>query len=72
MTLDEELVRQVDAEVRRRRTNRSAFVRLALRQALRTAREQELERRHRRGYTRQPVRPGEFDGWEEEQAWGQQ
>jgi hypothetical protein len=23
------------------------------------------------GYARHPVEPGEFDGWEEEQAWGE-
>ena len=29
----------------------------------------ELERRHRRGYEAKPVRRGEFDAWETEQAW---
>ena len=28
-----------------------------------------LEKRHRRGYERHPVRPDEFSGWEQEQAW---
>jgi type III restriction enzyme len=30
----------------------------------------ELEQRHREGYARTPVAPGEFDVWEPEQAWG--
>jgi hypothetical protein len=29
-----------------------------------------LERKHRAGYERKPVRRGEFDGWDNEQAWG--
>jgi ABC-type polysaccharide/polyol phosphate transport system ATPase subunit len=32
--------------------------------------EQDLERRHRAGYERHPVEPGEFDAWEDEQVWG--
>jgi hypothetical protein len=35
-------------------------------QELRTA---ELERRHREGYRKKPVRKGELDGWENEQVW---
>jgi type III restriction enzyme len=30
----------------------------------------DLEARHRRGYLRVPVQPGEFDVWESEQSWG--
>jgi hypothetical protein len=33
-------------------------------------RERESERRHRAGYERQPIQPGEFDDWEAEQVWG--
>jgi hypothetical protein len=29
-----------------------------------------LERKHRAGYERKPVKRGEFDAWENEQAWG--
>jgi hypothetical protein len=28
-----------------------------------------LERRHREGYGRRPVQPGEFSDWEDEQVW---
>jgi len=42
----------------------------ALRMALARVKERALERRHREGYLREPVLPGEFDKWESEQAWG--
>ncbi len=32
----------------------------------------ELERRHREGYTKKPVKKGEFDIWQDEQVWGEQ
>ena len=61
MTLDDELLRQVDEIVERLGTTRSAFTRKALRltralEAIRIAEEEQ----HRRGYERQPVSPGEF------------
>ena len=69
MTLDETLVEQVDAAVKRLGTTRSAFVRAALRDALRALREQEMDRRHREGYERYPAQDGELKGWESEQVW---
>jgi len=70
MTLDEDLVTAVDRAARRLGTTRSAFTRDALRMALREVCARELEKRHRAGYTKAPVRRGEFDIWEKEQAWG--
>jgi predicted transcriptional regulator len=69
MTLEPELVADVDRVVRRLKTTRSAFTRSALRAALERLRVQELERRQREGYRRTPVRRGEFDRWTREQAW---
>lgn len=69
MTLDERLVEQVDRLVKKLGTSRSAFTRDALRSALQERRERELEQRHLKGYERHPVKPGEFDVWEDEQAW---
>lgn len=69
MTLDEKLVAAVDKVARRLGMSRSAFARAALRNALQAARIQELERRHRDGYERNPVRKGEFDVWESQQKW---
>lgn len=69
MTLDEALVAAVDKTVRRLGTTRSAFTRDALQAALDRVRVRELERKHRDGYTREPVRKGEFSRWEREQIW---
>ena len=69
MTLDQALVEAVDGAARRLGTTRSAFTRRALTDALERMRVEALEERHRRGYERHPVRPGEFSGWEQEQAW---
>ena len=69
MTLDEPLVTAVDRAVKRLRTTRSAFAREALREALARLRREELERKHREGYARKPVRRGEFSAWESEQVW---
>ena len=69
MTLEEELVQRVDRVVRKLGTTRSAFTRDALKAALARLREQELERKHRQGYERVPVVPGEFDDWLDEQVW---
>ena len=59
LTLDEELVGATDMAVKMLRTTRSAFVRRALRDALRKL-AIELERRHRKGYRVLPVKTGEF------------
>jgi hypothetical protein len=69
MTLDAELVEAVDRAAKRLGTSRSAFTRDALRRALARLREERLERKHRLGYERSPVEPGEFDLWEREQVW---
>ncbi len=69
MTLDEDLVKAVDRAAKRLGTTRSGFAREALRSALRKVHIAELERKHREGYRRKPVKPGEFSNWESEQAW---
>ena len=69
MTLDEDLVEAVDRAAKRLGTSRSGFAREALRQALARLREEHLERKHRIGYERHPVKPEEFDVWESEQVW---
>ena len=70
MTLDDELVERVDEIVREQKTTRSAFTRKALRDAIKRARMQALEGKHRQGYALHPVNRKEFSIWEEEQAWG--
>ncbi len=69
MTLDEELVEAVDEAAKRLGTSRSAFARKALREALARLQAHELERKHRMGYERHPVKPEEFEAWDSEQVW---
>lgn len=69
ITLDEELAQEVDRTVEKLGTTRSGFTRHALRDALAKIEREELERRQRRGYERNPVKPGEFDVWDDEQVW---
>ncbi len=70
MTLDDELVDQVDQVVKAIKTTRSAFTRDALRLALKQFQTLELEKKHRKGYEQIPVSSEEFQAWEDEQAWG--
>jgi metal-responsive CopG/Arc/MetJ family transcriptional regulator len=69
MTLDERLVKEVDAMIQIIGTTRSAFTRQALQHELDAIRSSQLEQKHIAGYTNFPVREGEFDGWEDEQVW---
>jgi len=69
MTLEEELVQEVDRVSRELHTSRSAFTRNALRAALARHHAEILERKHRQGYERHPVRSGEFSAWDAEQVW---
>ena len=70
MTLDEDLVKEVDRVSKLLHTTRSAFTRKALREALVRYSLEKLERKHRQGYERHPVATDEFSVWEKEQAWG--
>ena len=69
MTLEPELVKEVDRVSRKHGLTRSAFTRRALREALDRMRVRELEDRHREGYRRKPVQRAEFTAWTREQAW---
>lgn len=70
MTLDDELVDDVDMLVKQLHTSRSAFAREALRAALDKYKTLQLEEKHRQGYQKQPVTAAEFSVWEDEQEWG--
>ena len=70
MTLDDDLVTVVDRISKELHTSRSAFTRMALRDAIARYSLEQLERKHRRGYERYPVAADEFSAWETEQAWG--
>ena len=60
MTIDDRLLGEVDEAARELETSRSAFMREAVRLALRQHRIAELERLHAEGYARQPIVPGEL------------
>jgi metal-responsive CopG/Arc/MetJ family transcriptional regulator len=70
MTLDEDLVKAVDRISKQLHTNRSAFTRKALREALDRLSLEQLERKHRQGYKQHPAEADEFSVWETEHAWG--
>ena len=70
MTLDEELINKLDKIVTKLHTNRSAFTREALWNAIKHLNTRQLEAKHRTGYKNKPVRKSEFSIWESEQAWG--
>jgi metal-responsive CopG/Arc/MetJ family transcriptional regulator len=70
MTLDDDLVKSVDRDSKLLNTSRSAFTRKALREALANYNLEQLERKHREGYERNPILADEFSVWEAEQDWG--
>jgi metal-responsive CopG/Arc/MetJ family transcriptional regulator len=70
MTLDDDLVKAVDHVAKKLHTNRSAFTRRALREAIAKLNVTQLEDKHRRGYLIHPSHPSEFSVWEKEQKWG--
>lgn len=69
MTLDEDLVAEVDKVAKQLGTTRSALTRKALRSALARLREKEMERKHQMGYKNKPAKHNEFVDWEDEQVW---
>ncbi len=69
ITMEDELVKAVDRAADRLDQSRSAFTRDALRAALAKLEVQAQEQQHREGYLRQPVNPGEFSDFEDEQVW---
>lgn len=70
MTIDDALLQQVDRAVQDLNTTRSAFIRLALEQALRHYQVRRLEERDEAGYTAVPATASETDEWTTEQKWG--
>ncbi len=72
MTLDDDIVEDVDMVAREMGTNRSAFTQATLREAVRQFRESQLELKHRQGYEKHPVNADEFTVWESERNWGEE
>ncbi len=71
MTVNESLLSEVEQVIRELKISRSAFMRSALLLALQKHAVLKSEHRHKLGYEQHPVSEGEFDIWENEQAWGE-
>jgi metal-responsive CopG/Arc/MetJ family transcriptional regulator len=69
IVLDAALLRAADSAARRRRVNRSALVREALREHLKRLAAGERERQDREGYGRRPESGREVAGWERVARW---
>ncbi len=69
MTIDENLLKNVDKARKKLKTSRSEFIRRAMHKYLNELNTRDLEKIHREGYKKYPVRKDEFDVWENEQAW---
>ena len=70
MTLDEDLLNQIDKAIHQLNKSRSAFFRESAQYYLERLRIKKLEQKHREGYLKHPVKTGEFDIWKDEQIWG--
>lgn len=69
ISIDEDLLAQVNDAVALMGGSRSRFIRDALTLAVKRYALKEMEVRHAQGYADHPVLPGEFDAWEAEQVW---
>ena len=70
IVLDAELLKAADSAARRRKRNRSALVRDALREHLKRLEVLASEERDRAGYIKHPQASDESRQWEQEAAWG--
>jgi metal-responsive CopG/Arc/MetJ family transcriptional regulator len=66
ITINPDLLRLIDKEAG---GNRSAFFRQAAQLWLKHIHVRKMEHKQKQGYTRQPIKNGEFDIWSEEQVW---
>jgi Arc/MetJ-type ribon-helix-helix transcriptional regulator len=69
VVLDKKLLQAADRVVRRKKTNRSALIRDALRQHLRQLDIRAKEAQERKAYSRQPQKVEEWRPWEEATVW---
>jgi metal-responsive CopG/Arc/MetJ family transcriptional regulator len=71
MTINEELLSEVDEVIQSLRTTRSAFIREVLQLALHHYHIDRLEKQQAEGYARYPSAAGDVDEWAAEQVWVQ-
>jgi|HubBroStandDraft_6_1064221.scaffolds.fasta_scaffold831040_3 metal-responsive CopG/Arc/MetJ family transcriptional regulator len=69
MIVDSKLRQAIDRAAKRRKVNRSAFLREAAREHLKRLRTQEMEDRERQAYLAHPQTNEEIYLWEREIAW---
>ena len=69
VSIDDELLRRLDADPDVQRDGRSAVLRRAVAAYLRERRDQRISDAYRRGYGDSRGIGPEFDGWEEQGAW---
>jgi metal-responsive CopG/Arc/MetJ family transcriptional regulator len=69
IVLDKKLLQAADQAAKRTKRNRSALVRDALRQHLRSLEMRAREERDRQGYTRKSPADAEAQAWESEATW---
>lgn len=69
VVVDEKTLRDADREAKREKVNRSELIRRAIAHYVADKQRRLLEERHRRGYERTPVEPGEMLTWREEHGW---
>ena len=70
VTMSDTLLQQVEQRSKLLGVAPSEFVQNALKRVLSEWTSSELERLEIEAYKRQPVEPGEFDVWGDEQSWG--
>jgi metal-responsive CopG/Arc/MetJ family transcriptional regulator len=70
MTINEELLRELDRTIEQMKITRSAFIRESIVYYLKRKKILEMEKQHKAGYEKKPVREDEFGIWEDEQVWG--
>jgi metal-responsive CopG/Arc/MetJ family transcriptional regulator len=68
VTVEESLLRSLDADPEAKRDGRSAVIRRALAAYLKRKHRAEVDESIRQGYRKQPLDP-ELEGWAEEGAW---
>jgi hypothetical protein len=71
LQINETLFQRVEQSARLAGVSTAEFTLQLVRRSLREWTTTELEQQEIEAYKRQPVQPGEFDGWESEQAWGE-
>ena len=72
ITFDEALLEELDATEEVRRDGRSAVLRRAVREYLRTKRRHAIAEQYRQAYGSQGALGGDFTGWEDEGRWPDQ